>query len=191
MISPSTNSKRSSLRGLCVLCVSALSFLLVLYAESSSKVHAKQEAVSSSRPVPGRSRSQIVRLHLPATLQPTSRRCIPRKPFSSAAPIATAAMLQSLLPASTAPNSTRYKAAKEKAHVQPRDASFKDRSALPERTYTKWLARVSRVHQVCESWRPARRAGNLRSRWLPRQGSSRCLDEHDDAHRIAMGRRAL
>jgi hypothetical protein len=39
----------------------------------------------------------------------------------------------------TAQNSQEYKAAKEKAHVQPRDASFKDRSALPERTYTKWL----------------------------------------------------
>jgi hypothetical protein len=37
------------------------------------------------------------------------------------------------------PDSAEYKAAKEKAHVQPRDASFKDRSALPERTYTKWL----------------------------------------------------
>ncbi|HMD08291.1 MAG TPA: hypothetical protein VKH63_12200 [Candidatus Acidoferrum sp.] len=41
--------------------------------------------------------------------------------------------------ASTPPNSAEYNAAKEKAHVQPRDASFKDRSALPERTYTKWL----------------------------------------------------
>ena len=38
-----------------------------------------------------------------------------------------------------ASSSTEYNAAKEKAHVQPRDASFKDRSALPERTYTKWL----------------------------------------------------
>ncbi|HJX96897.1 MAG TPA: hypothetical protein VJ324_14830 [Candidatus Acidoferrum sp.] len=41
--------------------------------------------------------------------------------------------------ASTPPNSAEYNASKEKAHVQPRDASFKDRSALPERTYTKWL----------------------------------------------------
>jgi hypothetical protein len=40
---------------------------------------------------------------------------------------------------STTPNSAEYNAAKEKAHVQPRDPSFKDRSALPERTYTKWL----------------------------------------------------
>ena len=39
----------------------------------------------------------------------------------------------------TAPNSSEYAATKEKAHVQPRDARFKDRSALPERTYTKWL----------------------------------------------------
>jgi len=39
----------------------------------------------------------------------------------------------------TAPGSPEYNTAKEKAHVQPRDASFKDRSALPERTYTKWL----------------------------------------------------
>jgi hypothetical protein len=41
--------------------------------------------------------------------------------------------------ASTTPNSAEYNAAKEKAHIQPRDPSFKDRSALPERTYTKWL----------------------------------------------------
>src|SRR5229473_7573895 len=39
-----------------------------------------------------------------------------------------------------AANSGEYKAAKERAHVQPRDASFKNRSNLPERTYTKWLA---------------------------------------------------
>ncbi|HEX4545652.1 MAG TPA: hypothetical protein VH110_04780 [Candidatus Acidoferrum sp.] len=38
-----------------------------------------------------------------------------------------------------APKALEYISAKEKAHVQPRDASFKDRSALPERTYTKWL----------------------------------------------------
>src|SRR5229473_1556100 len=38
-----------------------------------------------------------------------------------------------------APNSPEYISAKEKAHVQPRDPSFKDRSAVPERNYTKWL----------------------------------------------------
>ena len=35
--------------------------------------------------------------------------------------------------------SPEYNAAKEKAHVQPRDPIFKNRSAIPERAYTKWL----------------------------------------------------
>ena len=43
------------------------------------------------------------------------------------------------LPANTASSLPEYRSAKEKAHVQPRDATFKDRSSLPERTYTKWL----------------------------------------------------
>jgi hypothetical protein len=37
-------------------------------------------------------------------------------------------------------NSREYVAAKEKAHVQPRDPAFLQRSALPERAYVKWLA---------------------------------------------------
>ena len=41
--------------------------------------------------------------------------------------------------AGTAPNSAEYNAIKEKAHVQPRDPAFKNRSAIPERVYTKWL----------------------------------------------------
>lgn len=36
-------------------------------------------------------------------------------------------------------NSPEYNALKEKAHVQPRDPAFKDRSAIPEGVYTKWL----------------------------------------------------
>jgi hypothetical protein len=38
-----------------------------------------------------------------------------------------------------AANSPEYNSAKEKAHVQPRDASFRNRSNLPERAFTKWL----------------------------------------------------
>jgi hypothetical protein len=38
-----------------------------------------------------------------------------------------------------APNSAAYNAVKEKAHVQPRDPTFKSRSAIPERVYTEWL----------------------------------------------------
>ena len=41
--------------------------------------------------------------------------------------------------AGTLSTSPEYNAAKDKAHVQPRDAIFKERSAIPERAYTKWL----------------------------------------------------
>jgi len=37
------------------------------------------------------------------------------------------------------PTSPEYAATKEKAHVQPRDLVFKNRSAIPERAYTEWL----------------------------------------------------
>jgi hypothetical protein len=43
------------------------------------------------------------------------------------------------VPAGAAATSPEYAAAKEKAHVQPRAAAFKDRSNVPERAYTKWL----------------------------------------------------
>ena len=39
----------------------------------------------------------------------------------------------------TVPSSPEYIAAKERAHIQPRDPAFKNRSAIPERIYTKWL----------------------------------------------------
>ena len=44
------------------------------------------------------------------------------------------------VPSSAASTSAEYTAAKEKAHVQPRNAAFKNHSNVPERTYTKWLA---------------------------------------------------
>lgn len=39
----------------------------------------------------------------------------------------------------TAPNSPEYIAAKEKAHVQPRQPFFKNRATIPERAYAEWL----------------------------------------------------
>src|ERR1700730_5153546 len=137
MISPRT-FRPSSLRSLSVLCVSALSFLLVLYAESSSKVHAKQDAP----PVRGQSQEQAARqssgcisCHTSSdepTMHPTKTvflGCTDCHGGNSSVSVVSGAM----------PNSREYHAAKERAHVQPRDPSFKDRSALPERTYTRWL----------------------------------------------------
>jgi hypothetical protein len=41
--------------------------------------------------------------------------------------------------ASVSPTSPEYQAAKEKAHVQPRDSFFKNRTTLPEGAYARWL----------------------------------------------------
>jgi hypothetical protein len=41
--------------------------------------------------------------------------------------------------AGVAPASPEYQAAKERAHVQPRDSFFKNRTTLPEGAYTQWL----------------------------------------------------
>jgi hypothetical protein len=130
--------KTPSLRNLCVFCASALSFFLVFYADSASKVHAKQDAP----PVSGQSQAEADRkstgcitCHTSTdepTMHPTKTvflGCTDCHGGNSSISVAT----------STTPNSPEYHAAKEKAHIQPRDPSFKDRSALPERTYTKWL----------------------------------------------------
>jgi hypothetical protein len=44
-----------------------------------------------------------------------------------------------LAAAGTSATSQEYQSRKEKAHVQPRDSFFKNRTTLPEGAYTKWL----------------------------------------------------
>jgi hypothetical protein len=126
-------------RDLCVLCASALSFLLVFSANSSSRVQAKQDApvVRSQSPEEAASKSTgCITCHTSTdepTMHPTKTvflGCTDCHGGNSSVSVRTG----------TAANSAEYNVAKEKAHVQPRDASFKDRSALPERTFTKWLA---------------------------------------------------
>ncbi len=127
-----------SLRGLCVLCFSALSFLLVVYANSASLVHAKQVPA----PIRGQSQEEAaskssgcISCHS-STDEPTMH---PTKTVFLGCTDCHGGNSSIAVAASVAPKSAEYNAAKEKAHVQPRDASFKVRSALPERTYTKWL----------------------------------------------------
>ncbi len=43
------------------------------------------------------------------------------------------------VPSGASPSSPEYLAAKQKAHVGPRTAAFRDRTAVPERAYTAWL----------------------------------------------------
>jgi hypothetical protein len=115
-----------------------LSFFFALSADWAFPVHAKQDSQS----VRGQSQEEAVRkssgcisCHTSTdepTMHPTRTvflGCADCHGGNSTISVATG----------TAPNSSEYAATKEKAHVQPRDARFKDRSALPERTYTKWL----------------------------------------------------
>jgi hypothetical protein len=137
MILPRT-SRRSSLRDLCVLCVSALSFLLVFYSDFVSNVHAKQDTTlvrGQSQQEADRKSSGCISCHT-STDEPTMH---PTKTVFLGCTDCHGGNSSIAVAAGTAPNAAEYKAAKEKAHVQPHDASFKDRSALPERTYTKWL----------------------------------------------------
>src|SRR5690349_15663200 len=129
---------RASQRNLCALCVSASSFFLIFYAESVSKVQAKQDAA----PVRGQSPEEAARkssgcisCHT-STDEPTMH---PTKTVFLGCTDCHGGNSSAAIAAGIAPNSAEYNAAKEKAHVHPRDRAFKDRSALPERTYTKWL----------------------------------------------------
>src|SRR5277367_1410841 len=130
--------KRFSLRNLCVLCASAVSFLLVFYSDSASKVHAKQEAPSArgqSQQEADQKSTGCISCHT-STDEPTMH---PTKTVFLGCTDCHGGNSSISVAASATPKSAEYNAAKEKAHIQPRDPSFKDRSALPERTYTKWL----------------------------------------------------
>jgi hypothetical protein len=128
----------SSLRSFCVLCVSGLSFFFALHASSKLPARAPQESVSfrgESQEEADRKSSGCISCHTSTdepTMHPTKTvhlgctDCHGGNAVVSAAPGA-------------APNSPEYNSVKEKAHVQPRNASFRNRSNLPERTFTKWL----------------------------------------------------
>jgi hypothetical protein len=128
----------SSLRNLCALSVSALSFLFALHANSKFRVHASQDAPASrgqSQEEADRRSAGCISCHT-STDEPTMH---PTKTVHLACADCHGGNSSISVAAGIAPHSSEYTAAKEKAHVQPRDSSFKDRSNLPERTYTKWL----------------------------------------------------
>jgi hypothetical protein len=130
--------ERFSLRNVCVLCVSAFSFLLVLRAESPAKFPAKQDAPSfqgQSEEEADRKSTGCISCHT-STDEPTMHAT---KTVFLGCTDCHGGNASIRASDGRRGNSAGYKTAKEKAHVQPRDASFKDRSALPERTFAKWL----------------------------------------------------
>jgi hypothetical protein len=135
------NSKRqsaSSLRTLCALCLSALSFFFALYASSKSPARPTQYTDSfrgQSQEEADRKSSGCITCHT-STDEPTMH---PTKTVHIGCTDCHGGNSSVSVASRTAPNSPEYNSAKEKAHVQPRDPSFRDRPALPERTFTKWL----------------------------------------------------
>jgi len=130
---PSKPSARLSL--LCVLCVSAFSALLFFSfvarteADDAHAFPAYAQSSSSDR------NTGCVSCHT-STNEPTMH---PTKTVHLACTDCHGGDPQISIAPNTAPDSPEYGAAKEKAHVQPRDAAFKQRSAPPERAYAKWL----------------------------------------------------
>src|SRR2546421_6768874 len=129
----------SSLRTLRVLCVSAVSFFLALHASSNPPARGPQGAGpfrGQSQEEADRKSSGCISCHT-STDEPTMH---PTKTVHLGCADCHGGNSSVSAASSTAPNSPEYNSAKEKAHVQPRDPAFKNRSALPGRTYTKWLA---------------------------------------------------
>jgi hypothetical protein len=136
------NSERqsapSSLRTCSVLCVAALSFFLALHASSNPPARAPQEAGpfrGQSQEEADRKSSGCISCHT-STDEPTMH---PTKTVHLGCTDCHGGNSSVAVESGAAPNSPEYNSAKEKAHVQPRDPSFKNRSALPERIYTAWL----------------------------------------------------
>src|SRR3989475_4099138 len=131
-------SASSSLRTLCVLCVSALSFFLALHASSKPPVRAPQESASvrgRSREEADRRSSGCISCHT-STDEPTMH---PTKTVHLGCTDCHGGNSSVFVASGTARNAPEYNSSKEKAHIQPRDASFRNRSNLPERIFTGWL----------------------------------------------------
>lgn len=130
--------RRSSLRNLCFLCVSALSFFFALHANSNLSSGASQEDISfrgESQEEADRKSSGCVSCHT-STDEPTMH---PTRTVHIGCTDCHGGNASISIAQSISANSPEYNSAMEKAHVQPHDAAFKNRSALPERAYTKWL----------------------------------------------------
>src|SRR5689334_17051442 len=134
----------ASLRNLSVLFVSALSFFLALY--SAPLNHAGLKPAFAGRPAAtsagnqsqeeaDRRSSGCISCHT-STDEPTMH---PTKTVHLGCTDCHGGNSSVAIAAGIAPNSAEYNSAKEKAHVQPRSAAFKNRTNLPERTYTLWL----------------------------------------------------
>src|ERR1700687_2678519 len=121
-----------------VLCVSASSLVFAIRASSNSGAEVSQDSAlfrGQSPDEAARKSSGCISCHT-STDEPTMH---PTKTVHIGCTDCHGGDSSISVAPGTASNSSEYRSKKEKAHVQPRDPSFKNRSALPERSYTKWL----------------------------------------------------
>ena len=131
-------SVSGSLRTLGALCVSALSFFLVIRASSNTPAIVSRDSASfrgQSQEETDRTSAGCISCHTSSD-EPTMH---PTRTVHIGCTDCHGGNASISVGSGTAANSPEYNSAKEKAHVQPRDASFKNRSALPERTFANWL----------------------------------------------------
>jgi hypothetical protein len=127
-----------SLRTLGVLWVSVVSFFFALHASSSFAGGGRQDAGQfrgQSQEEADRKSTGCISCHT-TTDEPTMHAT---KTVHIGCTDCHGGNSSISITSGVAPNSPEYNSAKKEAHVQPRDPSFKNRSALPERTYTKWF----------------------------------------------------
>ena len=127
-------SSRTGLAIVCAFCAIAC----VAVALRGSAAHAQDQptiALGQSHEDAQRKSTGCITCHSPmdeATMHPTKTvelGCTDCHGGNSAESVSAGA----------SPNSPEYTAAKEKAHVHPRDASFRNRGAIPQDVYAKWL----------------------------------------------------
>jgi hypothetical protein len=131
-------SGTSSLRNLGVLSVAVVSFFFALRASSKPSAGFSQESASfrgPSQEEADRKSIGCITCHT-STDEPTMH---PTKTVHLGCTDCHGGNASVSIAPGTAAKSPEYNSAKQKAHVQPRDASFKNRSNLPERAYTAWL----------------------------------------------------
>jgi hypothetical protein len=132
------NSSAPSLRNLCALCVSALSFVVALRSAPANRAELKpaaRPAVSPAQEDAGQKPAGCVSCHT-STDEPTMH---PTKTVHLGCTDCHGGNSSASIAPGTAPGSAEYNSVKEKAHVQPRNTAFKNRANLPERAYALWL----------------------------------------------------
>src|SRR6266481_5865533 len=128
-----------SLRAFGVLSVSALSFFFAHHASSKPPAPTSQESAQLGGQSQGEANSKssgCISCHI-STDEPTMH---PTKTVHLGCADCHGGNSSVSVSSGAARNSPEYNSTKEKAHVQPRNASFRNRANLPERTFTKWLA---------------------------------------------------